>query len=118
MQVDVKAMTLASKKDREARAKEETVTDDKQQQRQTSRKWSNIMTSSLQKPLAKTTSAPPTAKLAKGSFKNVADTAQPIVTQTLEPAAKKVDGAAAKGQLHGILKQQASGMRSSTGVCI
>ena len=114
MSVDVKALAKASKKEGEAKKKEDATANkaDKQQQRkQSMRKWSDIMIGSIQKPLAKTTSAPPTANLTAGSFKSPGSDARSLKTQMTESAALKVDGSPTKAPLHSILKQQASGIK-------
>ena len=117
MHVHVKALAEASKT-AEAKKKEETATvksEKQQQQKLSMRKWSNIITGAIQKPLTKTTSAPPTADLTEGSFKKPASHAQSLKTQMSGSAALKVDGTATKAPLHSILKQQASGMTTPPG---
>ena len=121
LQVDVKAVSEPDKIKKEARKKEQIAmlkADKQTQRKQSTRKWSNIVTGSISKPLAKTTSAPPTADLCQGSFKSSVSTAQPQGSNSSISASNKADANLPKLPLHSILKQQASSMTPPPGSCL
>lgn len=92
---------------------------DKQPQRkQSMRKWSNVVTGSVHKPLAKTTSAPPTADQCQGSFKTSVSSTQPEGSNSIKSPLNRADVSAPKAPLHGILKQQAISLTLPPGDCL
>ena len=108
-------MAKAGKAEGESRKKEEAAAlkaENKQQRKQSVRKWSNIVIGSRQKPLEKTTSAPPPNALPEGSFKKAA---APLKKTGSESAAVKLDGTASKPLPQGILKQAAGGVTKPLG---